>query len=68
MMSELMQKYHMNKSKALEIADNSINGDALRKEIQSKIYPEPMVTIRNNKTGKTIRVSSSIAKKKYGVE
>lgn len=66
--AEFMSKEHMNQAEALERADKLIDGDKIRKSIESQMYPDPMVQLRNKKTGETITIPRSEAIKKYGVE
>jgi hypothetical protein len=62
--SQLMNKYHINKLDAQEMADKQINGPQIRKEIHNKL--NPTITIRNRKTGKTMTIPAGQASK-YGV-
>lgn len=56
--SQLMTKYHMNKGEALELADQQLNGDKIRKDINSRLYPlrgntpSGKVRVREKSTGK----------------
>lgn len=60
--SKLMNKYHINKLDASEIADNQLDGKKIRQQIHDKI--NPMITIRNKRTGKVETVSVGEARKR----
>lgn len=62
---DLMAGQHLNKTEALQIADQQVNGNAIRQRIHDQI--NPTVTIRNRKTGETITIPASEAREKYGV-
>lgn len=60
--SKYMNDYHINKLQASELADKQINGEQIRSQIQDKI--NPMVTIKNKKTGETVTLPFSEAQKR----
>jgi hypothetical protein len=62
--SELMSKYHYNKVKAETIADKQINGNQIRDEIHEKL--NPVITIKNKKTGEIRTIPISEARKLIG--
>lgn len=62
--SQIMTKYHSNKLEAQEAADTQINADDIKEEIHNKL--NPMITIKNNKTGQTMTIPAN-DRKKYGV-
>lgn len=59
--SKIMSEFHVNKLAAQEIADSQINGQKIRQDIHAKL--NPMVTIKNNKTGETRTISIAEARK-----
>ena len=59
--SHLMSQYHINKLQALEIADKKVNGQKIRAEVHDRLHPK--VTVRNKKTGETMILSASEARK-----
>lgn len=61
----LQDELHLTRVKALEKADKLIDTDAIKKDIKNKL--NPMVTIRNKKTGETMTISVDDAMKKYGI-
>lgn len=61
----LQDELHLTRVKALEQADKLIDTDAIKKDIHNKL--NPMVTIRNKKTGKTMTISVEDAMNKYGI-
>lgn len=62
---DLQEKYHITKGKALEQADKIIDANAIKNDIKNKL--NPMITIRNKKTGETMTISVEDAMKKYGI-
>ncbi len=59
--SKIIQDKHINKARAMEMADKMVNGAAIRKQVEKELdYP---VTIRNNKTGVTKTMPVSEARK-----
>lgn len=66
--AQYMHQNHMTKAEALDLADKQIDGNAIRKAIQGKLYPDTMITIRHKQTGQVVTIPKSEAKSKYGVE
>ena len=58
--AELMEDNHWSQGKAMKVADKLVNGEQIRKQIENKV--NPMVTIRNPKTGETKTVSINEAR------
>lgn len=61
----LQDELHLTRVKALEKANKLIDAEEIKKDIQKKL--NPMVTIRNKKTGETMTISVGEAMKKYGI-
>jgi len=61
LISQYMQKNHMNKGEAEDIADKQIDGDEIRKQIHDNLYPK--VKIRNKTTGEEKEISIDEARK-----
>lgn len=59
--SQFMNKYHMNKLEASELADKQLNGEQIRQDVHAKL--NPMVSVRNRKTGEVKTVPIAEAKK-----
>lgn len=57
--SQIMNKYHVNKLQAQELADKEINGVEIRRQIHEHL--NPVITIRNKTTGevKTIPIKEA---------
>lgn len=64
--SQYMEKYHINKLKAMELADQQLNGNDIRQQIHDKL--NPVVTIKNKRTGEIVTVPIGEARSKYGVK
>lgn len=64
--ADYMDKYNIPKGKAMRMADQQINGEAIRQRAEEAV--NPTVTIRNKKTGEVITIPRSEARKKYGVQ
>ena len=65
--SQLMKKYHLDKGEALEEADKMVDGEAIRRQVESELAVSPIesqtVTIRNKKTGESKTISVEEARK-----
>lgn len=59
--AQIMENAHVSKYKALEQADKMVNGNQIRKQIEDNLSPK--VTIRNPKTGESITIPLSEAKR-----
>jgi hypothetical protein len=60
--ADLMDQYHINKGKALQIADQKINGEAIRNRIKNDLERSQMITLRDPKTGEIVTLSVQEAK------
>jgi hypothetical protein len=62
--SQLMNDYKMNKGKAEQLADKSIDINKMRQQIHDTL--NPMITLRNKKTKEVVTVPIGDARSKYG--
>lgn len=60
--SQYMRQFNMDKLQASERADKELNGNKIRQQVHDQL--NPMVTIRNRKTGEKIKVPVSEARKR----
>lgn len=60
--SKIMTDYHVNKLDALEAADKQVNGEKIRQSVHDRL--NPMVTLTNPKTGETMTLSVTEARKR----
>lgn len=58
--ADIMRTQHVDKAKAIDLADQQLNGDAIRQAVHDKLNPR--ITIRNSKTGETKTVSREEAR------
>jgi len=63
--SKIMSEHHVDKLHAMEQADKQIDGIEIRNQIHDKL--NPVVTIKNKKTGEVMTVPIAEARRKYGV-
>lgn len=61
MTTDIMHKYHVDKGQAGDIADRTINGQAIREKIHDSL--NPTITVRNKKTGEVKTISGAEARK-----
>ena len=59
--SKIMSEHHVNKLQALEEADRQVDGEAIRRQVHDRL--NPMVTIKNRKTGETKTITAAEARK-----